>query len=334
MSAQLGLPQRFLRAKEAAVYIGLSTRTLEKHRTHGTGPKYSKVGGRVLYAVSDLTAWAERGARCSTSDPPIVLPAKPVDNVRRVKQIPENAIIVEVASATPVMMSAAEAARFLGLSVQTLAKHRTYGTGPKYRKVGRRILYATTDLTEWAERGAKRSTSDAQTVPPAKPVDNVRRAKQAPENAIIVEVEAIEPAKQAGEADLVELASDIAITVEIESAEHAKPTDKVNLIKPAPDSTIALEVGAAAVSKQRTPAAARPSHRRAARPRAVASIAPSRNASCPSSRRGLRRPAPITAGSWRSVSAGATRRLQTRRGSFRLRRDGLLARHRDIRRPT
>lgn len=73
-----GLPLRFLRTSEAARFLGLSARTLEKHRSYGTGPKYSKVGGRVIYAIDDLKAWADLGARCSTSDPGkgTVLPAK------------------------------------------------------------------------------------------------------------------------------------------------------------------------------------------------------------------------------------------------------------------
>jgi predicted DNA-binding transcriptional regulator AlpA len=71
------LPPRFLRTPEAARFLGLSGRTLEKHRTYGTGPAYRKLGGRVVYAVDDLQAWADRGAVTSTSDPRgSVLPAK------------------------------------------------------------------------------------------------------------------------------------------------------------------------------------------------------------------------------------------------------------------
>ena len=71
------LPPRFLRTKEAAEFLGLSPRTLEKHRTYGTGPAYRKLGGRVVYAIEDLQAWADRGAVTSTSDPRgSVLPAK------------------------------------------------------------------------------------------------------------------------------------------------------------------------------------------------------------------------------------------------------------------
>ena len=71
------LPPRFLRTKEAAEFLSLSARTLEKHRTYGTGPNYQKLGGRVVYAIDDLQAWAERGAVTSTSDPRgLVLPAK------------------------------------------------------------------------------------------------------------------------------------------------------------------------------------------------------------------------------------------------------------------
>lgn len=62
------VPTRLLRTSEAARYLGLSGRTLEKHRTYGTGPMYRKIGGRVVYAVDDLRGWADRGARTSTTE--------------------------------------------------------------------------------------------------------------------------------------------------------------------------------------------------------------------------------------------------------------------------
>ena len=72
-----GMPPRYLRTPEAARFLGLSGRTLEKHRTYGTGPAYRKLGGRVVYSLEDLQAWANRGAVTSTSDPNgQVLPAK------------------------------------------------------------------------------------------------------------------------------------------------------------------------------------------------------------------------------------------------------------------
>ena len=63
------IPPRMLRTAEAARFLGLSGRTLEKHRTFGTGPHYQKIGGRVIYAVGDLQAWADRGSRPPTTDP-------------------------------------------------------------------------------------------------------------------------------------------------------------------------------------------------------------------------------------------------------------------------
>jgi hypothetical protein len=72
-----GIPPRYLRTQEAARFLGLSERTLEKHRTYGTGPAYRKLGGRVVYAIEDLQTWADRGLVNSTSDPRgTVLPAK------------------------------------------------------------------------------------------------------------------------------------------------------------------------------------------------------------------------------------------------------------------
>jgi predicted DNA-binding transcriptional regulator AlpA len=72
------LPPRYLRTPEAARFLGLSGRTLEKHRTYGTGPRYSKLGGRVVYRLDDLQAWVDRGSKSSTSDETgeAVLPAK------------------------------------------------------------------------------------------------------------------------------------------------------------------------------------------------------------------------------------------------------------------
>ena len=62
------LPPRLLRSPEAARFLGVSNRTLEKHRTFGTGPRYRKIGGRVVYAIDDLQHWADRGLRVSTSE--------------------------------------------------------------------------------------------------------------------------------------------------------------------------------------------------------------------------------------------------------------------------
>jgi predicted DNA-binding transcriptional regulator AlpA len=72
------MPPRYLRTPDAAELVGLSIRTLEKHRIYGTGPRYSKLGGRVVYAVEDLQAWVDSGAKASTSDPGkvTILPAR------------------------------------------------------------------------------------------------------------------------------------------------------------------------------------------------------------------------------------------------------------------
>jgi hypothetical protein len=69
---------RYLKTPDAATHLGLSPRTLEKHRCYGTGPIYRRLGGRIVYAIDDLDAWAARGTRRSTSDPgtDTVYPAK------------------------------------------------------------------------------------------------------------------------------------------------------------------------------------------------------------------------------------------------------------------
>jgi len=82
-----GLPPRLLRTQEAARFLGISMRTLEKHRTYGTGPTYRKVGGRVLYSVYDLESWTEIGSRKSTRETTAgkVFPARPLTPEERGK---------------------------------------------------------------------------------------------------------------------------------------------------------------------------------------------------------------------------------------------------------
>ena len=60
---------RFLNNDEAAAYLRLSPRTLEKQRVIGGGPRFRKFGRRVMYAVADLDAWAAERSFESTSDP-------------------------------------------------------------------------------------------------------------------------------------------------------------------------------------------------------------------------------------------------------------------------
>lgn len=59
----------YLKTPDAALRLGLSPRTLEKHRCYGTGPAFHKLGGSVVYAIEALDAWANLGLKRSTSDP-------------------------------------------------------------------------------------------------------------------------------------------------------------------------------------------------------------------------------------------------------------------------
>lgn len=60
---------RYLTTCEAAAFLRLSPRTMEKLRVLGGGPRFRKFGRRVLYAVADLEAWADEHSYGMTSDP-------------------------------------------------------------------------------------------------------------------------------------------------------------------------------------------------------------------------------------------------------------------------
>jgi|KBSSwiStaDraftv2_1062776.scaffolds.fasta_scaffold795816_1 excisionase family DNA binding protein len=59
------------------------------------------------------------------------------------------------------VLSASEAAQYVGLSESTLAKLRLNGKGPLYCKLGRRVLYRPPDLDQWLQSRTTHDTSDA-----------------------------------------------------------------------------------------------------------------------------------------------------------------------------
>lgn len=58
------------------------------------------------------------------------------------------------------MLITEDAAKYLGVATQTLAKLRWSGDSPPYFKVGRRVLYDLADLDAWLQGKRLRSTSD------------------------------------------------------------------------------------------------------------------------------------------------------------------------------
>ena len=62
-SAQLAA--RYVRTHEAARILGISPRTLENIAATAAA-NFRKLGGRVVYAVGDLEAWADQAACRST----------------------------------------------------------------------------------------------------------------------------------------------------------------------------------------------------------------------------------------------------------------------------
>ena len=54
---------------EAAAYLRLSHRTLERYRVTGEDPTFLKLGRKVFYQRAELDTWVRNGIRRSTSDP-------------------------------------------------------------------------------------------------------------------------------------------------------------------------------------------------------------------------------------------------------------------------
>lgn len=63
------MTQRYLRTPGAAQYLGIGQSTLERKRMEGTGPRFRRLGPKIItYAIDDLDAWASEHVLHSTSE--------------------------------------------------------------------------------------------------------------------------------------------------------------------------------------------------------------------------------------------------------------------------
>ena len=67
-TSELNSAIHYLTNDEAAIFLKLSPRTLEKQRVRGDGPRFRKFGRRVVYAIADLESWADERVCNSTAE--------------------------------------------------------------------------------------------------------------------------------------------------------------------------------------------------------------------------------------------------------------------------
>lgn len=65
--------QQQLSVNEAARLLGVSASYLNKARVYGGGPRFAKVGARVVYDPSDLAAYVAQRRVRHTGEPPQAL---------------------------------------------------------------------------------------------------------------------------------------------------------------------------------------------------------------------------------------------------------------------
>jgi predicted DNA-binding transcriptional regulator AlpA len=58
------------------------------------------------------------------------------------------------------LLTDAEVAELIGVKPKTLARWRWKGQGPVFRKIGRKVRYARSDIEAYIAGSARRSTSD------------------------------------------------------------------------------------------------------------------------------------------------------------------------------
>jgi predicted DNA-binding transcriptional regulator AlpA len=60
--------RKLLSTQQAAEQLGVSRSYLEKKRLTGDGPRFAKLGARVVYDPNDLDIWVKNRLRSSTAE--------------------------------------------------------------------------------------------------------------------------------------------------------------------------------------------------------------------------------------------------------------------------
>ncbi len=58
----------WLTQKQVANHLDISQRTLERMRTDGSGPRFSRAGKRILYRSDDVETWLREHSYVSTAE--------------------------------------------------------------------------------------------------------------------------------------------------------------------------------------------------------------------------------------------------------------------------
>ena len=79
--------------RQAAEYLGVSVHSLRRWRVYGGGPRYLKMGSRIVYQIKELDAFQATCIRRSTSDQgPVTKPVQASSTAARVRNIKTAAV--------------------------------------------------------------------------------------------------------------------------------------------------------------------------------------------------------------------------------------------------
>lgn len=129
-----------------AVLISSDERTLDLARAEMAGTDSKRIR---LVSPGALAAFLDELA----GSPP-----------RKADRKPATKSVTTNSDASPItgklLLTTEDAAAYVGLAVQTLAKMRVTGESPPFHKLGRRVVYDRADLDAWIAIRKRRSTSD------------------------------------------------------------------------------------------------------------------------------------------------------------------------------
>jgi predicted DNA-binding transcriptional regulator AlpA len=133
-----------------AVLLSSDERTLRSARTQISDADIDRIR---LLNPDELIAFLDELIGVPKPAPPLI--PRRMGNQGRVSMSAPSAL-----DAGKRMLGTIDAAAYVGLAVQTLAKMRVSGESPPFYKLGRQVLYDRAELDEWVTTRKRRSTSD------------------------------------------------------------------------------------------------------------------------------------------------------------------------------
>jgi predicted DNA-binding transcriptional regulator AlpA len=150
LAAEQNLLQGFVTRPQLAEIYGVTPETICTWQARDGLPVH-RIGTQPVYDRTEVDNWFRNRPNLLHGNGPASPEQEALLKDRRPKKREKPPIDLSVANANNRLLSENELSQYLGIARITLSRLRSLGDGPKYIRLGRRIVYVPLDVEQWLQ---------------------------------------------------------------------------------------------------------------------------------------------------------------------------------------